>query len=111
MDVKTEMKPDDQSGKAIMAEAPKPVRIIRASRNEYTYVIISRATAQDRSLSWAARGVLAYLLSKPDDWQVDAGDLQQGCGRDKVYSLLAELIAAGYLAYCCWLPGTGSSPQ
>src|SRR5258707_13097107 len=43
-------------------------RIIRASRKNQPYVMISRTTAQDSTLSWAARGVLAYLLSKPDDW-------------------------------------------
>jgi hypothetical protein len=79
------------------ADEAKVMRIIRASRKNQPYFFFSRATAQDRSLSWAARGVLAYLLSKPDDWEVDPQDLEQNCGRDKVYNLLAELSAAKYL--------------
>jgi DnaD/phage-associated family protein len=48
-------------------------------------------------LSWEARGILWYLLSKPDDWQVRVSDLMQNCGRDKVRNTLAELIRFGYL--------------
>lgn len=64
---------------------------------ENPYFLMARATAQDDSLSWEARGVLSYLLSKPDDWQIRVSDLQQKCGRDKVYTILSELEAARYL--------------
>jgi len=63
-----------------------------------------RTTAQDgkRSpgrLSFEARGILAYLLSKPDDWEIQRADLmaEGGIGRDKVNSILKELREAGYL--------------
>jgi len=65
--------------------------------SDHHYFILSRAAAQDETLSWEARGVLAYLLSKPDDWIVQPHDLQQCCGRDKVYKILDELIAHKYL--------------
>jgi hypothetical protein len=72
--------------------------IIRSPHgSERPYVATSRASAQNRSLSWEARGVLWYLLSKPDDWKVKAGDLEQNCGRDKVRSILNELISFGHL--------------
>lgn len=62
------------------------------------YYVASRAVAQDTRLSYEALGLLTYLLSKPDNWQVDIDDLQRdGCGRDKVYRIIAELKAAGYL--------------
>ena len=61
------------------------------------YFTNARATPQNRNLSWEARGVMWYLLSKPDDWEVQNEDLQQGCGRDKVRSILKELQEAGYL--------------
>ena len=77
---------------------PKPKWIIRASHHEQAYFLMARTTAQDSNLSWAARGMLVYLLSKPDDWRVNIKDLQQGCGRDKVYNLLDELIKARYVA-------------
>ena len=64
-----------------------------------------RSTAQDgkRSgggISFEARGVLAYLLSKPDDWIIQIADLmaEGGIGRDKVKNILKELRDALYLA-------------
>jgi hypothetical protein len=62
-------------------------------------------TAQDGKrvaggLSFEARGVLAYLLSKPDDWVIQIEDLmaEGGIGRDKVKNILKELRDAKYLA-------------
>lgn len=75
-----------------------PTNIRRAKRDkDHPYFMLARSTAQDEALSWEARGLLAYLLSKPDDWIVNVKDLQQGCGRDKVKSILAELEKSGYL--------------
>ncbi|HEX3052228.1 MAG TPA: hypothetical protein VHP83_16330 [Aggregatilineaceae bacterium] len=72
--------------------------IVRAPRDEeHPHYKGTRESAQNESLSWEARGVLAYLLSKPDDWEIVPRNLQQGCGRDKVYAILKELKDAGYL--------------
>lgn len=77
----------------------KPIRIKRAPHNaENQYFLGRRDTAQDRTLSYEARGVLFYLLSKPTDWIVRPKDLQQeGAGRDKVYRILGELEQHRYL--------------
>lgn len=73
--------------------------VIRAPHNdERPYVATSRATAQDRMLTWEARGVLWYLLSKPDDWEVQPKDLEQKCKKHVVYRVINELIERGYLA-------------
>lgn len=78
----------------------KTIRTIRAPRSkDRPYFSLSRAVAQDETLSWEARGMLVYLLSKPDDWEVRPANLQQLCGRDKVYRILKELLSAGYLVY------------
>jgi len=63
------------------------------------YVATSRAAAQDERLSFEARGLLWYLLSKPSDWKVVIGDLMKAghCGRNRVYRILRELQTAGYL--------------
>lgn len=62
------------------------------------YFMMLRATAQDKTLSYEARGLLAYLLSKPDHWRVEIHDLLlEKCGRDKAYRLLDELKDAGYV--------------
>lgn len=74
--------------------------IIRA-RHDATdhYFRFRRATAQDSRLSWAARGVLAYLISKPDGWEISARDLERqgNLRRDGVRAVLTELEAHGYL--------------
>jgi hypothetical protein len=74
---------------------------IRIKRNlhgkENPYFMMTRATAQDRELSWEARGVLCYLLSKPDDWKLQPTDLEQGCAKGRVYRILDELIETGYI--------------
>lgn len=72
--------------------------IIRGQRDaDHPYFASARATPQDTRLSWEARGVLWYLLSKPGDWQLVIADLEQNCGRDKVYRIIRELMAFGYI--------------
>lgn len=53
---------------------------------------------QDASLSWEARGVLAYLFSHGDKWLLRTTDLiRQGpAGKDKMYRILAELEEKRY---------------
>ena len=77
----------------------KPMRIRRASHNaQDKYFMCSRDTAQDKTLSYDALGMLGYLLSKPSDWMVQPSDLiREKCGRDKVYGTLNELIDSRYL--------------
>jgi len=73
--------------------------IIRAPHDtENPYFMIARDTAQDRSLSYEARGLLAYLLSKPADWKIIVADIEtKHCGRDKARNMIKELVAAGYM--------------
>ncbi len=79
--------------------------IIRAPRPEINYYILDKRIAEDPTLSWAARGLLIYLLVKPDNWTVSVSALKKqteaarvSTGRDGVYALLKELIAAGYVS-------------
>lgn len=74
--------------------------IIRAPRRDRFLIIDQRAIEDDR-LSWAARGLLGYLLSKPDDWKVLVNDLRKrgDLGRDGIYRLLRELRDTGYLRF------------
>jgi hypothetical protein len=55
---------------------------------------------EDASLSFQAKGLLAYLLAKPDNWSVYVGDLinRASDGRKAIYSMLKELEAHGYLS-------------
>jgi len=72
--------------------------IYRAEHSkENPYFQMLRAAAQNRELTFEARGVLAYILSKPDDWKVQPSDLEQQCKKSVVYRVLAELIKHGYI--------------
>lgn len=74
--------------------------IIRVSKGkENPFVMINKLTLTDSALTWEARGVLAYLLSKPDDWQVRVWDLvRQGPGgRQRMQRILKELETTGYM--------------
>ena len=65
------------------------------------YTVIDNRILENASLSWAARGVLAYLLSRPDDWRVMVKELERRSelSRDGVYTLLRELRSAGYVHF------------
>ena len=73
--------------------------IIRVQKNS-NYSIISNVHLQDETLSWKAKGILSYLLSKPDNWQVYIAHLknQSTDGRDATASGIRELINAGYIS-------------
>ncbi|WP_240619948.1 hypothetical protein [Pseudomonas qingdaonensis] len=78
--------------------------IIRAPRPEANFYMLNKAISEDARLSWAARGLLVFLLGKPDNWAVSVTHLRnetskssKPTGRDGVYGLLQELISAGYV--------------
>jgi hypothetical protein len=97
--------------------------IIRTVKNRDTpYTMINRAVVNDAQLSWEARGVLAYLLDKPDNWVVCLSDLVRkgpgGAGRMR--RILAELEATGYIHRQClknaagrfsWITTVYETPQ
>lgn len=72
--------------------------IVRKERvNNFT--IIPNDILSDTRISLEARAVLSYLLSKPDNWNVNCADIQGAgnIGRNKAYAILGELIEAGYV--------------
>lgn len=80
---------------------PNIIRTVKNRDNPYT--MISRILLNDASLSWEARGVLAYLLDKPDNWIVRFNDLvKKGPGsEDRMRRILKELATHGYLQREC----------
>ena len=54
---------------------------------------------RDKRISLAAKGLIAQLLSHRPGWSITLQTLatQNGCGRDKIRTLIRELEAAGYL--------------
>lgn len=78
--------------------------IIRAPRIENNFYVLDKKISEDKRLSWAARGLLVFLLGKPDHWRVSPQALvnetkgsRKATGRDGVYILLNELIEVGYV--------------
>ena len=73
--------------------------IRQGRRRENPFVMIDHSILEDPRISWAAKGLLAYLLSKPPGWTARMHDIREKCpeGRDKVYKLINQLIEAGYV--------------
>lgn len=74
------------------------MRIVRTPRTK-RFTMLPNELLEDTSLSFKARGLLAYLLSRPDGWHTDATELAS-CGPDgrtAMLSGLRELEEAGYL--------------
>ena len=67
--------------------------------NRHSYAIIDRRLLEDSRLSWAARGILTYLLVKPDDWELNITNLRNNgdLGRDALSKILKQLESNGYL--------------
>jgi hypothetical protein len=63
------------------------------------FAIIDSRTVNDPALSMRARGVLVWLLEKPDGWRVSAHAITRHCpeGRDAIRAALQELMDSGYL--------------
>ncbi len=74
------------------------MRIIRRPRAAH-FTTLSNDLIEDSRLSFKARGLLVYLLSRPDDWQTDAHRISRigPDGRSAILAGLKELEVAGYL--------------
>jgi len=68
-------------------------------KKDFRFFVASNEPFNDTRLSWEARGVMGYLLSKPDGWIVRNGDLykQSPAGVKKTKRILKELQDFGYL--------------
>ncbi|MBZ0262979.1 MAG: MarR family transcriptional regulator [Hyphomicrobiales bacterium] len=64
-----------------------------------SFAMIPNATADDERLAADTLGTLVYLLAKPEDWKVIVADIRRrfGIGRNRVYQIIRELEAAGYV--------------
>ena len=61
---------------------------------ENPFVMMDKRPVNDETISWGAKGLLAYLLSKPNDWTIILTDLVKRStdGRYAVRNLVNELV-------------------
>lgn len=78
--------------------------IIRTKR-EHNYTVVSNRVYDKNQLSWQAMGLLGYLLTKPDNWQVMVAELvnvtkdtKKPTGREGVYNIINELKEKGFIS-------------
>jgi hypothetical protein len=74
--------------------------VFNARRNRHhPYVLLPTHFLDDPRLTWAAKGVLAYLLSRPDEETIRLSDLVNGSAdeHDAVDAALSELHTFGYV--------------
>ena len=73
--------------------------IIRAARPHQNYTVVHNELIEDQRLTWRARGILVFLLSKPDHWRTTAAYLasQSPEGIYAVRAALQQLELVGYI--------------
>lgn len=76
----------------------KSKKIFRVNKQR-EFTTVSNVPATDKRLSYGARGVLFYALTKPDDWDLFIVEVAKNSpdGRSKVAGYFKELRIAGYL--------------
>ena len=74
--------------------------IYRVHKNT-DYTTINNKFLKRKDLSWKAKGILAYLLSLPDDWELHFSELKKNAtdGKTSTRSGLDELKEEGYIIY------------
>jgi hypothetical protein len=72
--------------------------VFRINKNK-NYSVISNQFLNDDRLSWKAKGVLTWLLSRQDGWKPLLLDMQQRSkdGRDSTAAGINELVEHGYI--------------
>lgn len=81
-----------------MSEDKRLNEVIRVQKRPNNFVMMDKGFLEDERISYKAKGILAYLLSKPDNWKVIVGNLVNYStdGKASVYAGLKELKECGY---------------
>lgn len=74
--------------------------LIRRKKRDRAFSVLPTAAINDGRLGFKAKGVLLYILSKPDNWETRSEELREAGpdGRDAIRAALRELRGAGYMA-------------
>lgn len=80
----------------------RPATIFKVVKNkDNPYVMVDRRPIDNPALSYKAKGILTYLMSRPDGWEVSVADLIKHAtdGEASVRAGLKELKQAGHMKY------------
>lgn len=69
------------------------------AKKDKNYTVLDNTCLRDKTLSWKARGIMAYLLSLPEDWDIYLSEVETHAtdGRDSLMSGIKELREHGYI--------------
>ena len=72
---------------------------IQKVKRNLPYTMIRNAAMNDSDLSWKAKGILAYLMTLPEDWKVYVNELTNHAkdGKEATGNGIKELIKSGYI--------------
>ena len=72
---------------------------ITVKKKTENFTILDNTLFKDENLSWKAKGLLAYLLHLPNDWQIYLEDLKNRStdGKESTRTAINELIEKGYI--------------
>lgn len=75
--------------------------IIKIIKRDCPYVTIDKTGVDDSNLSWAATGLLTYLIGRPGNWKINITHLSsvKTCKETATKSALKELREANYCHY------------
>lgn len=73
-------------------------KFIRANKDR-DFSVINNTVLKDTRLSWKAKGLMAYLLMLPEDWEIYLTEVEKHStdGRDSLRTAINELKQYGYL--------------
>ena len=73
------------------------IRVVKNKKNPY--LIMNKTGLNDKRLSLKSKGLLCYLLSKPDNWYISTQDIisNNDNARASVFSAINELVRYGYM--------------
>lgn len=72
---------------------------MKLQKENIPFTQVANVVLNDPNISFKAKGMFAYLFSKPDDWNFESNRISKDSsdGRDSTRSALNELEKAGYL--------------
>lgn len=77
--------------------------IIKHRNFKIPYTQISNQIINDKRLSYKAKGILIYVLSKPPNWEVRVRDLVNQSPKEGITAVrsgISELLLTGYAELC-----------